>query len=114
MAGTLEIRDDVVWMPAGWLFDNVLELIARELEVRDPALASVLLKARTSEGTGYLDLRKLAREQFQTLTHAAIAAYDHAIAEGATAFALPSFFATFLKHFEQLKNQLESDQRSSN
>jgi len=42
MAGTLEISDDLCWMPAGWVYDNVLERIAFTLKDKDAALASAV------------------------------------------------------------------------
>ena len=57
MAGTLEVTDELCWMPAGWVFDAVLEHIAAELHTQDPELAAQLLDARTAANGGYLDLR---------------------------------------------------------
>jgi hypothetical protein len=39
MAGTLEITDEYCWMPAGWLFDNVLDRIAAEIESQSSSRA---------------------------------------------------------------------------
>ena len=57
MAGTLEVTDDLCWMPAGWVFDTVLERLASELHSPAPELAAQLLAARTEANGGYLDLR---------------------------------------------------------
>ena len=47
MAGTLEVTEELCWMPAGWVFDTVLEYLAAELYSQEPALAARLL------ATGY-------------------------------------------------------------
>jgi len=51
MAGTLEVREDLCWMPAGWGFDHVLERIAEVLYPQDAALAERLLASRPADGT---------------------------------------------------------------
>ena len=46
MAGTLEVTEELCWMPAGWVFDTVLERMAAEIHPQEPALAARLLAAR--------------------------------------------------------------------
>ncbi|MGE3542017.1 MAG: hypothetical protein AB7N91_31955 [Candidatus Tectimicrobiota bacterium] len=75
MAGTLEVTDDLCWMPAGWVFDAVLARIAQVLHPQDPALAAWLLAARTEANGGYLDLRDLEGARWTRLCHAAECAY---------------------------------------
>ena len=47
MARTLEVTEELCWMPAGWVFDTVLERMAAEIDPQEPALAARLLAART-------------------------------------------------------------------
>lgn len=112
MSGTIDIRDDKAWMPAGWVFDNVLELAASELQSEDPSLSMNLLEARTDIGSGYLDLRTLNGERFRLLIRAVERVYDYLIKEGRGAFHEPSFYAGFIKHLGELKALLEDDVRA--
>ena len=75
MAGTLEVTEELCWMPAGWVFDTVLERMAAELHPQEPALAARLLAARTEANGGYLDLRDVDLETLVLLVHAADRAY---------------------------------------
>src|SRR5436189_2876300 len=103
MSGTLIVRDNAVWMPAGWVFDNVLELVASELQAENSSLSKALLDARTDVRGGYLDLRMLDANQFRSLVRAAGRAYERVIEEGAKAFYDPSFYEGFVKRFDDLK-----------
>src|SRR2546428_604460 len=75
MAGTLEVTDELCWMPAGWVFDTVLERMAAELHSQAPGLAARLLAARTEANGGYLDLRDTDPDTLVLLVHAADSAY---------------------------------------
>ncbi len=112
MSGLLKIRNDSKWMPAGWVFDNVLERIATELETIDPALSATLLEATTDNGIGYCDLCSLDSEQFCTLIQAMERAYDKSIVEGAASFYKPEYYPPFISVFAELKTLLLSDARS--
>src|SRR2546423_5269671 len=97
MAGTLEISDDLCWMPAGWVYDNVLERIAFTLKDKDAALASLLLQSRIDENGGYCDLRECCANRFLLLVQAADDAYAQVEREGPTPFHDPSFYPGFLE-----------------
>lgn len=101
MSGTLYINDEAVWMPAGWVFDGVLELIAAELEQQDVALAAALRAARTETG-GFCDLRGLDAGQSHLVAQAAARAYDRLVAEGPAAFRDPTFYQGFIARFGEL------------
>jgi hypothetical protein len=47
MAGTLEVTEELCWMPAGWVFNTVLERMAAVLHPQEPTQAAQLLAART-------------------------------------------------------------------
>ena len=105
MSGTLYINEEAVWMPAGWVFDRVLELVAAELEQQDVALAAFLRAARTEAG-GFCDLRGLDAEQSRVIAQAAARAYDRLVAEGPTAFRDPTFYQGFIARFGELNELL--------
>jgi hypothetical protein len=75
MAGTLEVTEELCWMPAEWVFDTVLERMAAKLHSQKPALAARLLAARTEANGGYLDLRDTDLDTLELLVHAAERAY---------------------------------------
>ena len=81
MSGTLKIRDDTTWMPAGWIFDAVLRSIGKELEREDVTLAERLRNAQTDR-YGYDDLHTLDSEKFRILQRSAEQAYMLAREQG--------------------------------
>jgi hypothetical protein len=83
MAGTLEVTEELCWMPAGWVFDTVLERMAAMLHTQEPALAARLRAARTEANGGYLDLRDMELETWALLLHVADSAYNRLKREGA-------------------------------
>ncbi len=113
MAGTLEITDDTVWMPAGWVFDGVLERIARHVKGRDPSLTDELLKGRVEGGVGYLDLRRLSEAQFRAVVDAATMSLQELVSHGPSSFVKPSFYVGFLKHLAELTGLLQTDERAT-
>lgn len=110
MAGTLEVTDELCWMPAGWVFDTVLERIASELHIQAPELADQLLSARTESGGGYLDLRHRDQRTFGLLLKAADLAYSRIQQEGAESFTTPGFYEGLLQQFEQFRDMLYTGQ----
>ena len=108
MAGTLEVTEELCWMPAGWVFDTVLERMAAVLHSQEPVLAERLLTARTEANGGYLDLRDLERETLALLLNAADSAYSHLKREGAQAFAAPAFYEGLLMQLQQLRDMLQA------
>jgi hypothetical protein len=109
----MKIRDDVNWMPAGWVFDSVLERIATELEKIDHNLSTTLLDAMAdNHGIGYCDLSSLDSEQFCTLIKAMEYAYEKSIVEGSDCFYKPEYYPPFISVFGELKALLLSDPRS--
>lgn len=97
-------------MPAGWVYDNVLELVAEKLKDNDPELGTLLRQGQTAT-LGHCDLRNLDRNQFGNLTEAAEAAYAEVAKRGPKAFANPSYYAGFLKQFRGLLSLLRADPR---
>ena len=112
MAGTLRINDNAVWMPAGWIYDGVLELIATELANQDRILAEALREART-EAKGYHDLRTLDNARFLLVLNATERVFARTASQGAQSFNDPSFYPGFIKHFDKLRTLLKTDARAA-
>lgn len=112
MAGTLEVTEELCWMPAGWVFDAVLERMAAVLHPQDPVLAAWLLAARTEANGGYLDLRDLEGETWARLCNAADRAYDHLNREGGQGGAVPEGAEGLLTQFQQLRAMLHAAQKT--
>jgi hypothetical protein len=111
MAGTFKINEQVVWMPAGWVFDGILELIAVEIENQDVNLAALLSQAR-ADGAKYGDLRKIGADQFNLLLRSTERAYAKALEAGPSHFHDPRYYAGFSEHFKILVDLLRADSRA--
>lgn len=112
MAGTLEVTEELCWMPAGWVFDTVLERIAAVLRPQEPTLAERLLAARTEANGGYLDLRDMDQETLVLLLNAADSAYSRIKREGAQGCAAPEFHEGLLTQFQQLRDMLHAGRKA--
>ena len=112
MAGTLEVTEELCWMPAGWVFDTVLERMAAVLHPQEPALAARLLAARTEANGGYLDLRDSELETLVLLVHAADSAYGRLTGEGARGGAVPGFSEGLRTQLHQLRDMLQAAQEA--
>ena len=112
MAGTLEVTEELCWMPAGWVFDTVLERMAAELHSQKPALAARLLAARTEANGGYLDLRDTDPDTLELLVHAAERAYGRIKGERAQRDAAPAFTEGLLTQLQQLRDLLQAGQKA--
>lgn len=111
MAGTLEISDELCWMPAGWVYDNVLERMASFLKDKDASLAAILLQSRTEENGGYCDLRMSDASRFLKLVQAADDAYAQIESEGASSFHDPASYPGFVDQFRKLREMLHARQQ---
>ena len=112
MAGTLEVTEALCWMPAGWVFDTVLERMAAVLYTQEPGLAECLLAARTEFNGGYLDLRAMELETWVLLLNAADSAYSRIKREGAQVGVAPEFYEGLLKQFQQLRDMLQAGRKA--
>ena len=112
MAGTLEVTEELCWMPAGWVFDTALERMAAELHSQEPALAARLLGARTEANGGYLDLRDTDPDTLVLLVHAADRAYGRIQGERAQGDAAPVFTEGLLTQLQQLRDILHAGQKA--
>jgi hypothetical protein len=108
MAGTLEITDEYCWMPAGWLFDNVLDRIAAEVESQSSATAEKLHNARTDVSGGYLDLRSAPTPELELITKSAETALMAVEKAGADSFYDPSSYPGFIQQFQSLNQMLRN------
>jgi hypothetical protein len=112
MSGIMKIRDDAKWMPAGWVFDRVVERIATELENTNRDLSITLLDTMTTNGMGYCDISSLNSEEFLVVVEAIKRAYEKSKVEGAQSFYNPQYYPPFLSAFGELKDLILSDRRS--
>jgi hypothetical protein len=113
MAGTLVINDKSDWLPAGWVFDNVLEAISAEIRTQDPSLAELLNNSRTTVSQGYLDLRQQPIEIFQRITMGAEQALAKVRLQGSESFADTEFYRGYLTQLECLCRLLHADPRGA-
>lgn len=111
MAGTLEISDDLCWMPAGWVYDSVLERIAFFLTEKDASLATLLLQSTRDANGGYADLRSCDATQLSKLAQAADAAFAQVGREGPMSFHDPTAYAGFVDQFRKLLEMLHARQQ---
>jgi hypothetical protein len=102
MAGTLIVNEQAIWMPPGWVFDNVLGDVAAELQSRMPALAARILDGRTDRSVGYFDCASLEPDAFRELLHAVERTLEKTIAAGAGGFHDPSGFPGYIRHLRDL------------
>jgi hypothetical protein len=99
-------------MPAGWVFDNVLERIADVLYPQDSALAELLLASRTEANGGYLDLRDVNLETLGLLLETAHVAYGCLARAGVQGDMSPEFYAGLLTQFQDLCDMLRTAQQA--
>jgi hypothetical protein len=111
MAGTLEVTEELCWMPAGWVFDNVLDRIAEVLHPQNAALAELLLAARTGANGGYLDLRDVNLETLGLLLETANIAYGCLARACAQEYASQEFYRGLLIQFQELCEMLRTAQQ---
>lgn len=113
MAGTIVINDHADWLPAGWVYDNVLDAIACELREYDAALADEFLAARTTVSQGYLDLRNLDSDSYRQLLLAAERTLQAIRSAGPDTLALPDSYLGYLAQFETFCDLLVRDPRAT-
>jgi len=111
MAGTLIINARADWLPAGWLFDSVLDGIASRVATARPDLARSLRDARTEGGSGYLDMTDWSATLVAGVLEAAVTHRRRTQSAGARAFHDPSFFPAYLSHLDDLIEKLRRDPR---
>jgi hypothetical protein len=110
MAGTLEINSDAAWMPAGWIYDGVLKLLAEQLQDKDARCSSILREGLTSHG-GFCDLSAIPQDTFRSLLRAAEAVHKETVEKGEHAFRDSSFYPAFVRQLGALIEILRSDRR---
>jgi hypothetical protein len=108
MAGTLVVSEGLCWMPAGWVFDNVLERMSAALIGNDDALSLKLLCSTTQENGGYLDLRSCGASQISKLIQAADDTYAKAEREGPDSFYDSTFYPGFMNQLQYLIEMLRA------
>ncbi len=99
MSGSRELPDELCWMPAGWVYDDVLDRLAQELETELPAISHMLLQAKPETNGGYLDLIHISVDELLALERAAERAYERLEMDGPSCFSVPSFYAGLASQF---------------
>lgn len=110
MAGTLQVNERAAWIPAGWIFNNVLERVAARIENDDPVLAETVLEA-LGPNPGHLDLCASPADRLQLITHAAEEVRRRAIEAGPKAFHDVAFFEPYMEELQNLLQVLHADPR---
>lgn len=111
MAGTLQVNERSVWMPAGWIFNNVLERIALRLESDDEPLATMVFDS-LGPLPGHLDLCLESADRVRRFAIAAEEVSRRADDAGATAFPDQAFFEPFQRELRLLLQLLHADPRT--
>ena len=111
MAGTLQVNEHSAWIPAGWIFNNILERVALRLEPEDEELANEVFDA-LGPSPGHLDLCLTSVTRMQRFTQAAEEVHRRAQEAGASAFPDESFFMPFIQELQQLLQILHADPRT--
>lgn len=96
MGGTARVSRDLVWMPANWIFNNVLEAMAADLENEHHDLAEMLLHARMWEGTGLLDITSASPTALRLIERSIDSRIKALNDSGPHSFAMPEYFDVFL------------------
>lgn len=109
MSGSVRIRLGNAWTPAGWIFDNVLDDVAREVAQHDARLGQTIRDA--TEGFQHLDLSSWTAHQLTGFVEAAIVGREQRRRSGAGAFSKPEFFPALMAEYDQLLEQLRLDPR---
>jgi hypothetical protein len=106
VSGTLELSNELCWMPAGWVFDGALERLALALQAERPSMSQALMGATTEGNGGYLDLRSADADELLALLRAAEEAYTRLASEGAASFANPEYIEGFVAQFQTLMEMI--------
>lgn len=109
MGATLNVRDQVVWMPRIIEFEQALEYIAEELQASDPTMADML--RAPIDRDAFLDLSSLDADQFRKVLSATQQAYKRAVEIEPARRADPQSYFGFMYRFSQLKALMITDPR---
>jgi hypothetical protein len=100
MAGTLDITNDLCWMPAGWAYDGTLEGIAESVSKQ---LGDRLRNSLTTVNGGYLDLRDADDQLVRELLDGLDKVLAKVIAAGPNGMHDPAFYEAYVSKLEQLR-----------
>src|SRR5262245_32676520 len=99
MSGSVRISVGNSWAPPGWVFDNVLEDIARYVGPRSSELSHAIQEA--IDGFQYLDASQWSGDQILLLLEGARVSMEQRRRAGPSAFQKPEFFPGFMTQVEQ-------------
>jgi len=111
MSGTLDLNDQDTWMPAGWVFDNVLAQLGDELSASSPELARILREGITESSGGYVNLDIVSAEQLRGLLAALEIVRARTLAQGRSSFHVPEFFEGYIEQLNSLIEMVRRDER---
>jgi len=106
MAGTLELSHELIWMPAGWVYDNTLEQIADSIRESSPELQQRLLASLTEVNGGYLDLQRCDSTALRTIAAGLAMVTAKVISSGPNAMHDPSFYDGYVQQLRELYSLL--------
>jgi hypothetical protein len=110
MSGTFIVRNEVTWMPQGWIYDAILTYMADELETELAELAGQLREAQSIMGQ-FIDLSMLPNKEFRALFDASERAYARFLVEGPLSFVDNTGYPTLMSIFSELKAIIRTDLR---
>ena len=113
MAGTLIINANADWLPAGWIFDSVVDSIVVKVSETWPDLARSFREARTEGGSGYLDMAEWPSQQVVAVLEAVQRHRRETTSAGARAFHDPVFFPAYVAHLDDLITKMLHDPRAA-
>jgi len=103
------VTDSVSWLPAGWVYDSVLEDAATQVAPHGADLADRLRSATTSSSVAYLDIRPWADADVAAFADAVQDGLDRVVHRGRAAFADPGFFDGYVAKVAQLASMLRDE-----
>jgi hypothetical protein len=109
MAGTLVINEGTCWLPAGWVYDSVLEDAGARLAGTSADLAERVLSATTSASIGYLEVGSWTREDLEAFAVAVRQGLDRVVRGGESSFHDPRFFDGYVRKVTELVAMLDAE-----
>lgn len=108
MAGTLELSQELCWMPAGWVYDNTLEGIAESIRESEPQLRERLLASLTDVNGGYLDLQQCGSRELATIEVGLASVIAKTVGAGPSAMQDPSYYDGYVQQLREFHRLLKS------
>lgn len=101
MSGTLELTEQLCWMPPGWIFDRVLEQMSKHVS---GDRQQRLLSSLTDMNGGYLDMREVPIAEVSKAFDAIAKILASTRVSGPSAMHEPSFYDGYVEQLEILES----------